>query len=105
MDGQRKTLRTWLQRAGFKNLGEAVQWCDKIRDAENQQAANVVIRRKVGKNPETGEDYPFFRGLPVSYRGVDPITGKKECSCEANNGIPTLKGTSLQWIGRLLKQR
>ena len=78
LDGQRRTLRRWLQDSGLEDIEGAIKWYGRIKEAESQQAARAVIRRKSGINPDTGEEYPFVRSITVSYRSTDPATNEKE---------------------------
>ena len=78
LDGQRRTLRHWLQRSGLEDIQGAFKWYERIKEVESQQAAKAVIKRKIGVNPETGEEYPFVRSITVSYRSTDPATNEKE---------------------------
>lgn len=78
LEGQRRTLRHWFRRARLNDLEGAIKWYQQIKEVERQQTASVVIKRKIGINPATGEEYPFVRSFTVSYRGVDPNTKEKE---------------------------
>lgn len=78
LDGQRRTLRHWLQRSGLEDIEGAIRWHQRIKEAESQQAERAVIKRKVGMNPETGEEYPFVQSITVSFRSTDPTTNDKE---------------------------